>query len=68
MFVRSAIFETPFGDHGAIDDARFLGRIPPGNVAVNAHRRLAGLESSLAVLVSRLVTSLQFLKLRGGPI
>jgi hypothetical protein len=36
-----------------IDDARFLGRNARGNVAVNAHGRLAGLASSLARLRDR---------------
>jgi len=32
---------------GAVDDARFLGRDVNGNAAVNAHRSLDGLASSL---------------------
>jgi hypothetical protein len=38
------------GGDGAIDDAKFLGRDVSGNASVNAHRSVAGLASSLAVL------------------
>ena len=48
LFVQFAI-RTSIRGHGAVDDARFLGRNARGNVAVNVDRRLAGLASSLAI-------------------
>ena len=40
-------FETPFGDHGGIDDARIRGRDYLSNAAVNDNGRLAGLARGL---------------------
>ena len=46
-------FDVHCGD-GAIDDIRIRGRDDRGNAAVNVHRCLAGLASSLALLNSDL--------------
>ena len=46
--LRVGTIESLHCGDGAVDDARFLGRDVNGNAAVNAHRSLDGLASSLA--------------------
>jgi hypothetical protein len=50
--LRVGTIESLHCGDGAVDDARFLGRDVNGNAAVNAHRSLDGLASSLGVSVS----------------